>query len=93
MVLLSHIKSGRLLQYLKGSYKKVWDRLLSRVCGDRTRGNGFKLKDGRFRLDMRKKSFTARIVRHWHRFPREVLDAPFLEIFKVRLDQALGSLV
>jgi len=41
---------------------------------------------------MRKKSFTARIVRHWHRFPREVVDAPFLEIFKVRLDQALGNL-
>ena len=50
-------------QYLKGSYKKEGDRFFSRVCGDRTRGNGFKLKEGRFRLDIRKKSFTERGVR------------------------------
>ena len=39
-------------QYLKGSYRKEGDRLLSRVCGGRTRGNGFKLKEDRFRLDI-----------------------------------------
>jgi len=41
-------------QYLKGAYKKVGDNLFSRACCNRTRGNGFKLKKGRCRLDMRK---------------------------------------
>lgn len=48
----------------KESYKKEWDRLLSRICWDRMRGNGFKLEKGRFRLDIRKKSFTIRTRRH-----------------------------
>ncbi|KFV18110.1 hypothetical protein N340_13059, partial [Tauraco erythrolophus] len=55
--------------------------------------NGFKLKEGRFHLDIRKKFFTQRMVRHWHRLPREVVAAPSLEVFKARLDEALGNLV
>ncbi|KAK4810744.1 hypothetical protein QYF61_007718 [Mycteria americana] len=69
-------------QYLKGAYKKDGDRLFSRACCDRTRGNGFKLKEGRFRLDIRKKFFTIRVVKHWNRLPREVVDAPSLETLK-----------
>ncbi|KFO94655.1 hypothetical protein N320_12186, partial [Buceros rhinoceros silvestris] len=48
--------------------------------------DGFKLKEGRFRLDLRKKFFTLRMVKNWHWLPREVVDAPFLETFQVRLD-------
>ena len=63
------------------------------MCGDRTRGNDFKLKEGRFRLDIRKKYFTVRVVRHWNRLPSVVVDTPSLETFKVRLDKALGNLL
>jgi len=52
----------------------------------------FKLEEDRFKLDIRKKSFTVRVLRHWNRLPRDVLDAPSLETFKARLDKALGNL-
>ncbi|KFP47073.1 hypothetical protein N323_04101, partial [Cathartes aura] len=55
--------------------------------------NGFKLKEGRFRLDIRKKFFTLRVVKHWNRLPREVVDTPSLEAFKARLDATLSNLV
>ncbi|KFW63923.1 hypothetical protein AS28_13592, partial [Pygoscelis adeliae] len=80
-------------QYLKGSYKKDGDRLFIRACCNRTRGNGFKLKERQFRLDIRKQFFTLRVVKHWHRLPREVVDAPSLETFQVRLDEALSHLI
>ena len=52
------------------------------------RGNGFKLKEGRFRLDIRKKFLTVRVVRQWYRLPREAVD-----VLKARLDGALSNLV
>lgn len=48
---------------------------------------------GRFRLDIRKKSFIVKVVMHWNRLSRNVVDAPSLETFKAKLDQALGNLM
>ena len=56
-------------------------------------GNGFKLKQGCFRLDIRRKFFTQKVVTLWNRLPKEVVDVPSLEAFKARLDVSLGSLV
>ncbi|KFP15501.1 hypothetical protein Z169_02539, partial [Egretta garzetta] len=80
-------------QYLKGAYRKDGDNLFSRAGCDRTRDNGFKLKQGRFRLYVRKKFLTMRVVKHWNRLPREVVEAPSLERFKTRLGGALNNLI
>ena len=84
-------------QYLKGAYKQEGEWLFMRVDSDRTRGNGFKLRQGKFRRkeegEFRRKFFTQRVVTHWNRLPEEVVDASSLEAFKSRLDVALGSLV
>lgn len=63
------------------------------LLNDRTRWNGFKRKEGRFRLDVRRKFFTVTVVRHWNRIPREAVDAPSLEVFKARFGKALGNLI
>ena len=80
-------------QYLNGTYRKDGEGHFTRVCSDRTRGNGFKLKEGRFRLNIRKKFFAMRVVKHWNRLPRAVVDVPSLKLFKARLDGALSNLV
>ena len=80
-------------QYLKGGHKKERDRLFSKVCCDRKGGNGFERKEGRFRLDIKNKFLIIRVVRHWDKLPREVVDTLFLETFKERLDQALSNLI
>jgi len=56
-------------------------------------GNVFKLKEGRFRLDIKKKFFTMRVVKQWNMLLGEAVDAPSLEVFKARLDGALSNLV
>jgi len=80
-------------QYLKGGYKKAGDRLFKKACSDRTRGNGFQPEESRFRLDIRKKFFTMRVMRHGNRLPREAGAVPSLEVFKARLNGALSNLV
>jgi len=80
-------------QYLKGPYNRAGERLFMRIWGNRTRGNGFKLKEGRLRPDIRKKFFAMRIVRHWNRLPRETVAAPSLETFKAKLDVSLSNLI
>ena len=80
-------------QYLKGAYKEEGGKLFERVENSRTRGNGSKLKEGRFRLDVRGKVFTRRVIRCWNGLPRDVMDAPSLEVLKARFDGALDSLI
>ena len=68
-------------------------RLFSVVCSNRTRSNGLKLVNRRFCTNMQKNFFTVRVMEHWNRLPREVVDSPSLEIFRTRLDAYLCSLL
>jgi len=80
-------------QYLKEAYKKAGEGHFTRACNGRTRGNGFELKEGRFKLDVRKKIFIMRAVQHCNRLPREVVYVPSLAVFKAGTDWALSRLV
>jgi len=63
------------------------------VPSDWTRGNGHKLKQRKFQLNMRKNFLPLKVTEPWHKLPREVVESPSLEIFKTPLDKVLCSLL
>jgi len=82
-----------LYNYLKGGCSEVGAGLFSHITCDRRRGNDLKLHQGRFRLDIGSNFCPGRVVRHWTRLPRAVVESPSLDGFKNHVDVALEGMV
>ena len=82
-----------LFKYLKGCHTEEGQDLFSILPECRTRDNGLKLQEARFRLDIRKNFLTVRAVRQWNQLPREVVGSPTLEAFKRQLDSHLSGML
>lgn len=67
--------------YLKRD-SRMWDSVFSHLTSDRTWGHVFKLYQRKFKLDIRKNFFSEKVVRHWNKMSRDMVESPSLEIFK-----------
>lgn len=78
-------------KHLKGGSKEDEARLFPSVPSDRTGDNGHKLKHKRSSSNIKEHFFPVRVTEHWHRFPREIVESPSLEIFESHLDTVLSN--